>query len=144
MTFVKVGLDFHWGDIMDRLSHYLVFFCSLLFTFVSLTAAAQPAEESYKNTVAPIIRNYCLTCHQPGGQGFEKNGLDMRTYKSLMKGTKFGPVIKPGDSFTSVFIMAIEGRVHPSIKMPYGVEGGLSKDKIAVLKRWVEQGAKNN
>ena len=75
--------------------------------------------------------------------GYEKNGLDMRTYKSLMKGTKFGPVIKPGDSFTSAFIMAIEGRVHPSIKMPY-MSGGLSKDHIGVLKRWVDQGAKNN
>jgi hypothetical protein len=40
--------------------------------------------------------------------------------------------------------MAIEGRVHPSIKMPFGMQGGLAKDKIAVIKKWVEQGAKNN
>ena len=71
-------------------------------------------------------------------------GLDMRTYASLMKGTKFGSVIKPGDSFTSIFIMVVEGRVHPSIKMPYGMSGGLAKDKIEVLKKWVDQGAKDN
>jgi hypothetical protein len=128
---------------MNRLSHYLVLLGSFLLASQSY-ASAQAQEESYKKDVAPIIHDYCLSCHQPGGQGFEKNGLDMRTYNSLMKGTKFGPVIKPGDSFTSVLIMAIEGRVHPSIKMPYGVEGGLSKDKINVLKTWVEQGAKNN
>lgn len=110
---------------------------------LSSLACAQ-AEQSYAKDVKPILHDYCLTCHQPGGQGYEKNGLDMRTYKSLMKGTKFGPVVKPGDSFTSVLIMAIEGRVHPSIKMPFGMQGGLAKDKINVLKQWVEQGAKDN
>jgi len=128
---------------MNRLPHYLFFSGSLLLASLSFAQATQQ-EESYKKTVSPIIHDYCLSCHKPGGQGYEKNMLDMRTYKSLMKGTKFGAVIKPGDSFTSAFIMSIEGRVHASIKMPYGMEGGLSKDKIGVLKRWVEQGAKNN
>jgi hypothetical protein len=68
----------------------------------------------------------------------------MRTYQSLMKGTKFGAVIKPGDSFTSIIIQVIEGRVHASIKMPYGMNGGLARDKIETLKKWVNQGAKNN
>ena len=68
----------------------------------------------------------------------------MSTYQSLMEGTQFGAVIKPGDSFTSIFIQVIEGRVHASIKMPYGMNGGLSKENISVLKRWVDQGAKNN
>jgi hypothetical protein len=111
---------------------------------MSSLAASASEEESYKKDVKPILHDYCLNCHQPGGQGYEKNGLDMRSYKSLMKGTKFGPVVKPGDSFTSVLVMAIEGRVHPSIKMPFGVQGGLAKDKIAVIKKWVEQGAKDN
>jgi hypothetical protein len=120
------------------------FLVSVSLFLSSLACAAAPQEVSYKNDVKPIIHDYCLTCHQPGGQGYEKNSLDMRTYKSLMKGTKFGPVIKPGDGFTSVLIMAVEGRVHPSIKMPFGMQGGLGKDKIAVLKKWVEQGAKDN
>jgi hypothetical protein len=99
---------------------------------------------SYKNDVLPILHDYCLSCHQPGGKGYEKSGLDMRTYESLMKGTKFGSVIKPGDSFTSILIQVIEGRVHASIKMPFGMSGGLAKEKIATLKNWVDQGAKNN
>ena len=101
-------------------------------------------EVSYKKDVVPILHDYCLSCHQPGGKGYEKSGLDMRTYDSLMKGTKFGSVIKPGDSFTSIIIQVIEGRVHKSIKMPFGMSGGLAKDKIEVLKRWVDQGAKDN
>jgi hypothetical protein len=38
----------------------------------------------------------------------------------------------------------IEGRVHESIKMPFGMNGGLAKDKIEILKKWVDQGAKDN
>jgi hypothetical protein len=128
---------------MNRLTRYM----ALLGTFLLASqayATVMPQEESYKKDVSPILHENCLTCHKPKGMGYEKNGLDMRTYKSLMKGTKFGPVIKPGDSFTSVLIMAIQGRVHPSIKMPYGAKEGLPKDKIEVIKKWVEQGAKDN
>lgn len=112
-------------------------------SFPALTIAAQ-GETSYKNDVVPIIHDYCLNCHEPGGKGYEKSGLNMTSYESLMKGTKFGAVIKPGDSFTSIFIQVIEGRVHASIKMPYGMSGGLAKDKIEILKKWVDQGAKEN
>ena len=101
-------------------------------------------EVSFKKDVSPIIHDYCLNCHEPGGKGYEKSGLNMSSYQSLMKGTKFGSVIKPGDSFTSILIQVVEGRVHASIKMPLGMEGGLAKDKIATLKKWVDQGAKDN
>ncbi|MFA6920401.1 MAG: c-type cytochrome domain-containing protein [Gallionella sp.] len=110
----------------------------------SSVATAETAQVSFKSDVSPILHDYCLNCHEPGGKGFEKSGLDMRSYQSLMKGTQYGSVIKPGDSFTSIMIQVIEGRVHASIKMPYGMEGGLAKDKIGVLKKWVDQGAKDN
>lgn len=121
---------------------------SIVVALLSFLVMSFPAlalvEVSYKNDVRPIIEDYCLNCHKPGGKGYKKSGLDMRTYKSLMKGTKFGAVIKPGDSYTSILVQAVEGRVHPSIKMPYGMNGGLAKDKIELLRKWVQQGAKNN
>lgn len=107
-------------------------------------AAGKKDEVSYKNDVAPIIHDYCQSCHEKGGKGMETSGLDLSSYDGLMKGTKYGAVVKPGDSFTSILIQVVEGRVHPSIKMPYGMSGGLAKDKIAVMKKWVDQGAKNN
>ena len=123
----------------------LAMFSFLLLIFSAYAFSAQTQDEvSYKRDVRPIIHDYCLNCHRPGGKGYEKSGLDMRSYKSLMKGTRFGTVIKPGDSFTSVFIQVIEGRVHSSIKMPFGMSGGLAKDEIEIMKRWVQQGAKNN
>lgn len=117
----------------------------LISSFPALALSAPSQQEvSYKKDVSQIIHDYCLNCHEPGGKGFEISGLDMRTYQSLIKGTKFGAVIKPGDSFTSIMIQVVEGRVHASIKMPYGMAGGLSKEKIGILKRWVDQGAKDN
>lgn len=116
---------------------------ALLFSSLAFSATANK-QVSFKNDVMPILHDYCLSCHQPGGKGFNKSGLDMRTYQSLMKGTKFGTVIKPGSSFTNIFIQVVDGRVDPSIKMPYGMSGGLAKEKINILKKWVDQGAKDN
>ena len=118
---------------------------ALAISFYVNSIPAQTLEEvSYKNDVRPILHDYCLSCHQPGGKGYEASGLDMRTYQNLMKGTKFGSVIKPGESFTSILIQLVEGRAHSSIKMPLGMEGGLSKKNVDILKKWVNQGAKNN
>ena len=123
--------------------NYLVVLASL--TLPAMAMAVPVVQEiSYKKDVQPIIHDYCLNCHEPGGKGYEKSGLNMTSYQTLMKGTKFGAVIKPGDSFTSIFIQVIEGRVHSSIKMPYGMNGGLAKENISILKKWVDQGAKDN
>ena len=62
---------------------------SALLALLAFPALGAPmkGEVSYKKDVVPILHDYCLSCHQPGGKGYEKSGLDMRTYDSLMKGT---------------------------------------------------------
>jgi len=118
---------------------------AMTLSFLLTAMPAQALDEvSYKKDIRPILDDYCVSCHKPGGKGYKKSGLDLRTHKSMMKGTKFGAVIKPGDSYTSIFIQVVEGRVHPSIRMPYGMSGGLAKDKIELLRKWVQQGAKDN
>ncbi len=119
-------------------------------SLVAVSALAEPPtqagkkEVSFKSDIRPLLDDYCLSCHAPGGKGYEKSGLDLRTYESLMKGTRFGSIIKPGNSQDSTLIVLVEGRADPSISMPYGVKGSLSKDKIALLRKWIDQGAKNN
>jgi hypothetical protein len=111
---------------------------------VSATAAAAQREVGYKADVRPILDDYCMGCHVPGGKGYEKSGLDLRTYEGLMKGTKFGPVIQPGSSLTSTLNVLVSGHANPAISMPLGVKGGLPKEKVDLLNEWVNQGAKNN
>jgi hypothetical protein len=119
-----------------------LFGCGLISATLLLTACGQKTI-SYKADVEPILKLNCLECHTEKGQGYEKSGLLMTSYESLMKGTKYGTIIKPGDSLSSVLIMLVEGRADPSIKMPHG-RAALPKETIEVLKKWVEQGAKNN
>ena len=108
----------------------------VLVTGTLMLAACGPGQVSYKADVQPILKQYCLECHSEGGKGTEASGLLMTSHDSLMKGTKFGSIIKPGDSLSSVLIMMVEGRVDPSIKMPHGKES-IPKEKIEVLKKWV-------
>ena len=108
-----------------------------------LLSACGEKEVSFKADIQPILAKSCLECHAAGGAGAEKSGLIMSSYEDLMKGTRFGVIVKPGDALTSALIMLVEGRVDPSIRMPHHKEP-LSKDQIALLRAWVEQGAKNN
>ena len=120
----------------------LVFLAATVVSAATLVACSK-SEVSYSRDVQPLLSKYCYECHTPGKQGAEASGFDMTTYESLMKGGKFGALIKPGDAMTSALNMLVEGRVHPSIRMPHG------KDKMAdketeILKIWVNEGAKNN
>lgn len=116
----------------------------VLLAAVSLPAMSVEKIISYKADVLPILQDYCLGCHVPGGKGHQKSGLDLRTYESLMKGTKFGPVVKPGSSLTSTLNVLVSGHADASISMPFGIKGGLPRDKVDLLNKWVDQGAKNN
>ncbi len=98
---------------------------------------------SFKNDVFPIIELRCLSCHKPGGEGFEKNGLDMRTYESLMKGTKHGSIISPQSAFTSNLIAVIDHRTDSKLYMPHNKKR-ITKCERLIFRFWINQGAKNN
>jgi mono/diheme cytochrome c family protein len=118
---------------------------ALVLSFYVTAIPAQTQQDvSYRNDISPILHTYCLSCHRPGGKGYEESGFDIRSYESLMKGGKLGPVIKPGKSSESTLIGLIEGHAHPFISMPSGKAGHLSSQDVALLKKWVDQGAKNN
>jgi uncharacterized membrane protein len=106
--------------------------------------AQKQQEVSYENDVAPILAASCASCHLPGQPGYVASGFDLEDYDSLMKGTRYGPVVIPGDPLTSALVMLIEGRADPSLKMPHGDARPLTKGEIQAIHLWVEQGAKNN
>ena len=58
--------------------------------------AAEP--QSFAEDVLPIFKSRCVSCHQSGGAGYEKSGLDLTSYEGLMKGTKFGAMVAPPGS----------------------------------------------
>jgi hypothetical protein len=78
------------------------------------------------------------------GSGYEASGFSMASYDELLKGTKFGPMIIPGDSEGSNLIVLMEGRADPSIAMPHGDAERVSGADIDKIRRWIDQGAKKN
>jgi len=99
---------------------------------------------SYNADVKPFVDKYCIRCHVQGGQGSEVSGLHMDTYESLMQGTKYGAVVKPGDSFTSALVMLVEGRADPALAMPHDEGEKPTQGEVDKVKAWIDQGAKNN
>jgi Planctomycete cytochrome C len=100
---------------------------------------------SYHQDVYPILEANCLACHRPpDGEGYLKTHLNMESYRSLMQGTLYGPVIIPGDSRKSILNMLVEGRADASLRMPHHRDEPLTAKEIGILQLWVDQGARDN
>lgn len=90
---------------------------------------------SFTNDVMPIFKNSCIKCH--GGEQI-KEGLDMRTYEGLMKGSFNGLVITPGSAEDSFLIeQLLKG------EMPKRGQK-LTAEQIQIITDWVNSGALNN
>ena len=61
-----------------------------------------------------------------------------------MRGTKYGPMVIPSDSEGSNLLVLMEGRADPSIRMPHGGLEPVPQADIDTIRRWIDQGAKNN
>lgn len=125
-----------------RCSRIAVFLMTVIAATWSGAAAAEDTV-SWKLDVEPILQARCVECHKPGGQGWEASGLDLTSYAGLMKGTKHGTIVVPGDTLSSNLIVLIEGRADPKVRMPHG-QRPLLKQQIEIIRLWVKQGAKDN
>jgi len=98
---------------------------------------------SFATQVKPVLDQNCVECHRAAGQGYGKSGLRLDSYESLMAGTKFGPVIKPGSAISSSLYLLVAGKADPSIRMPHN-RAPLPSENVEIIKNWIDQGAKNN
>ena len=115
-----------------------------LAAIVGVANVASAAEEvSFKLDVQPLLESRCTQCHAPGSAGYQESGLDLRSYEGLMKGTKHGPIVVPGDPFTSNLNVLIEGRASREIQMPHH-QRPLLQPQQKIIADWVRQGARNN
>ena len=107
----------------------------------SQVCAADP--QSFSEDILPLLKWRCAGCHQAGGQGYEKSGLDLTTYEGLMKGTKFGRMVIAGQPDTSNLMMMLDWKVAPAIRMPHGKKQ-LSICERDAIRAWIREGAKDN
>ena len=124
----------------------------LYFLAIAVVSAGCSQDVSYKNDVDPILQANCLSCHDGQGEGIEASGFSVKSYDDLMKGTKFGQVVVPGDSLSSSLYRLVDHQADPKIQMPphhdqavaSGKMNSLSGAQINTIKAWIDQGAKNN
>jgi mono/diheme cytochrome c family protein len=99
--------------------------------------------QSFAEDILPLLKWRCSGCHQSGGEGYEKSGLDLTSYEGVMKGTKFGPMVIPGDPRMSNLMLLLDHRAAPQIRMPHNRRQLSSCDRDAI-RAWIREGAKNN
>jgi len=104
---------------------------------------AANAVVSFNDDILPIFKGRCIDCHQSGGVGYEKSGLDLRTYAGVMKGTKFGAMVTPGNPDTSNLVWLLDWKGSPELRMPHG-KAKLSICDRDAIREWIRQGAKDN
>ncbi|MBF0588464.1 MAG: hypothetical protein HQL53_04990 [Magnetococcales bacterium] len=105
------------------------------------TAEANMGKMSFMEDVMPVFQVRCMACHEPGKDGYEASGLDLTSYAGLMKGTRHGSIVQPGNAMVSNLNVLVEGRA--GIRMPHNRKR-LTPCEIKILRDWVNQGAKDN
>jgi hypothetical protein len=106
-------------------------------------ACAAEEQVSFKEDILPLLMWRCSSCHKPGGEGYEKSGLDLTSYAGVMKGTKFGPMVIPRDPESSNLMLLLDWRASPALRMPHGKKQLSTCDRNSI-RSWIRQGAKDN
>ena len=114
---------------------------TVLLTLAAVALAACPclaAEVDYTRDVKPLLRARCSACH---GAVRQKARLRLDASPLIRKGGRHGAVVVPGKAEESLLIEAVLGKDRP--RMPPEKEGaGLSPRDIALLRAWIDQGAR--
>ncbi|MBI2825508.1 MAG: PSD1 domain-containing protein [Planctomycetia bacterium] len=94
----------------------------------------------YVKDVQPIFAQSCYRCHGPKTQ---EAGLRLDAKKQALAGADSGAVIIPGGSAESRLIHLVGGLDEDVGRMPPEGEGAaLTGEQIALLRGWIDQGAK--
>jgi hypothetical protein len=108
-----------------------------------VTAAAVVADEpaarlSFRDTIKPVLREKCAHCHNrktlPDRVSFESKKLAFTKTKAGQ------PIIVPGKPDESLMVIALESPVFHEKAMPL-VGPRPNVDEIALIRRWIAEGA---
>ena len=102
--------------------------------------AAVDREVDFVKDVQPILRTRCYTCHS---RELDEAELRLDLKDAALNGSSTGKVILPGRSADSLLIQLVAGTDPDGRVMPPEDDGeALSREQIAILRAWIDQGAK--
>lgn len=112
-----------------------------------LAVAASPAsvpgrdKVSFNDDVQPILSEYCFHCHGPDAASRKGDlRLDRAEYAFLPR-KEGGAILVPGDPAVSLLIKKITSADPAQVMPPPEAHKPLKESQIALLRRWVAEGA---
>jgi hypothetical protein len=106
----------------------------VLFVLLLPVRSFSTPKVQFSRQVLPLLEQECLTCHSGPTA---PSGYSMETPEKLRAGGQHGAAVLPGQSSRSNMIRYLLGQRQP--QMPPGKP--LSRDSIALLRRWIDEGA---
>lgn len=98
--------------------------------------AAEPVD--FTKQVKPIFQRYCVSCH---GAEMVESGLRVDFGSLVLEGGDRGASIVAGDAEKSLLYQVLVGK-GDAAQMPFELPK-LSDEQIAIIKAWIDQGAKS-
>jgi WD40 repeat protein len=104
---------------------------------VKVVVLNRTAPVDFDRDVRPIFARHCFVCHS----GSVTEGmLDLSKHAAMLEGGGRGPAIVPGKSAGSLLIQLAGKTKRPY--MPPKKEPPISPEELAILKLWIDQGAR--
>jgi hypothetical protein len=144
---VGVFLTGHFGGNLTHGDDFLVAYApnwmrkALGFKATRPPLTTWAAADPYLDVVRPIFEQGCFSCHNADKR---RGGLDLSNYESVIKGGDDGPVIAKGNSQASDLIRRVSLSRDDEDVMPREGKPLLTSDQIAVLRWWIDSGAKTD
>lgn len=107
----------------------------LIVVTAGLAPAGSAAPVSFENEVRPLLQARCGSCHDAIRR---KGALDLTSRAGIGAGGESGPVVVPGEPERSPLVRVVSGDVP---EMPPSGEW-LSAAEVALLRRWIAEGAR--
>ncbi len=115
---------------------------TLLLGWLLALATTHAQTVDYTKQIVPLFDTYCIDCHSADDADGE---FVLDTFAALMKGGKEGVAIVAGKGNESMLVKFLEGRSGRGGKnefMPPGKREKLKPEEIALIKAWIDAGAK--
>lgn len=104
-----------------------------------LPPAAAKKDVTFAKDIKPMFEKACFNCH---GEEKQKAKLRVDSVEAILKGSENGKIVEVGKSDKSSLVHTVAGLVEDMMMPPEGKADPLTKEQIALLRAWIDQGAK--
>jgi uncharacterized membrane protein/mono/diheme cytochrome c family protein len=140
-TLVLLTVASHFGGSITHGSDYLAWPKTRSPEAGPLTEEQLLAQAAYATVIHPIFDKYCFSCH---GADKSKGGLRMDTAAHLIKGGDSGSPLDPPGAEASLLGNRLNLPEDDDDHMPPAGKPQLSAAQLAVIKWWLDAGAKTD